>query len=242
MAGWLGHWLRDIVLIVLFAAFVDLLVPNNALQKYVKITISLMILLTILAPLIELLKPDLDIREAAFAAIESGSSGIAPLSSVLEAGGRLRLEAESRAARLTEVQIAEQIRRQVSGAFPVTAQAVDVRIGPGEREGMAEIEGVRVVIRRPAREEDSVPPEPADEGPAARVPPVDRVTAVAVAVSAREDARGQASGARERDKTPEGRLEADGEKRLAAEVAEQVGIWWGIDSTRIEVIWAEEGD
>lgn len=282
MSAWLGHWLRDIVLIVLFAAFVDLFVPDNALKKYVKLTISLMILLTILAPLIEWLKPGLDIRQAAFTAIEAGMAGRAEmpsLSAVLEAGGQLRREAENRAARLAEEQIAGQIRRQVGQAFPVTVLAADVRLGPGEEADAAEIKAI-VLELAPRRDGPADGETPfgdragsagngdagmEESGAAARVrsvAPVERVRPVAVSVpSAREPApragteafgaqavpvAGGAAGPDNRagpggdagsGAKPSG---TPGDPRLAADVAAQVGIWWGIDSRRVAVRWAED--
>jgi stage III sporulation protein AF len=279
MVDWLGQWLKEIVLIVLFAAFVDLLVPDNALKKYVKLTISLMILITILAPLIEWLKPNLDIREAAFTAMASGDAGMPPLSAVLEEGGKLRMEAESRATRLAEQQIAGQIRRQVGQAFPVTVVSADVRLGPGEQEGTAEIESVRLILspRPDGRDSPEGPGEPepgagdAAEAAAGRrlsgepergaggrpdavrpggVQPV-RVAPVNVSFSGKRGGNsgiGDPSPAEEASAAAGGRTEQDhgtvrmapaDKRRLAVDVAVQVGVWWGIGGERVEVIWDE---
>lgn len=64
MTAWLSGWLRDIVLIILLATFVDLLIPNNSLQRYVKVVVSLIILLTILSPVISFLKEDRAVNQA----------------------------------------------------------------------------------------------------------------------------------------------------------------------------------
>lgn len=253
MAAWLSQWLRDIVLIVLFAAFVDLLVPNNALQKYVKITISLMILLTILSPIIGMLRPDLDIREAAYDAMQADPGNMGTLSEVLEAGGRLRLEAESRTARLAEAQIADQIRQQVVRMFPVTVRAVDVRFGPGEAEGTAEILTVRLELQPlDDGQEDGgsvdgelrvsgVPStdfaDPAGETgavtPVSPIGPIAPVAPVSIVLSDGDGARETATGTgvgKEREPSAE-------EARLAADIAVQVGRWWSLDAERIEVVW-----
>lgn len=53
MIEWLGEWLKDIILIVLLASFVDLLLPNSEIQKYARIVLGLLIILVILSPIIE---------------------------------------------------------------------------------------------------------------------------------------------------------------------------------------------
>ncbi|WP_139489328.1 stage III sporulation protein AF [Brevibacillus dissolubilis] len=47
---WLILWLKKIILLVLLAAFLDLILPNTSLQRYVKMVMGLIILLTIISP------------------------------------------------------------------------------------------------------------------------------------------------------------------------------------------------
>lgn len=52
--SWLSQWLKEIIMIILLAAFIDLLLPNRAMQRYVKLMMSLIILLILLSPVIKL--------------------------------------------------------------------------------------------------------------------------------------------------------------------------------------------
>lgn len=47
---WLNLWLKKIILLVLLAAFLDLILPNTSMQRYVKMVMGLILLLTILSP------------------------------------------------------------------------------------------------------------------------------------------------------------------------------------------------
>jgi stage III sporulation protein AF len=47
---WLNAWMKKIILLVLLAAFLDLILPNTNLQRYVKMVMGLILLLTILSP------------------------------------------------------------------------------------------------------------------------------------------------------------------------------------------------
>lgn len=70
MIEWLSGWLKEIILVVLLAVFADMLLPNQVMQKYVKVVVSLFILLTILTPIISFLTSDFNYKE-----IESQLSG-----------------------------------------------------------------------------------------------------------------------------------------------------------------------
>lgn len=52
---WLGGWLKELVLIVLLASFVDMILPSRSMERYVKLVLSLLILLTLLSPVVRLL-------------------------------------------------------------------------------------------------------------------------------------------------------------------------------------------
>lgn len=52
--NWLGQWLKEITMIMLLVTFIDLLLPNRSMQRYVKLMLSLIILLTLLSPVLKL--------------------------------------------------------------------------------------------------------------------------------------------------------------------------------------------
>src|SRR4051812_6623910 len=51
---WLAGWLRTVIMVIMLATFVDLLLPSNTMQRYVKTVLSLFILLTLLTPVLQL--------------------------------------------------------------------------------------------------------------------------------------------------------------------------------------------
>ncbi len=52
----LSLWLKKIILLILLATFVELLLPSGTMQKYVKMVMGLLLLMTFLAPVFVLLK------------------------------------------------------------------------------------------------------------------------------------------------------------------------------------------
>ena len=49
-------WVKGIVFVVLFASFLELLLPSNSMQRFVRVIMGLFIMLTILQPVIEIME------------------------------------------------------------------------------------------------------------------------------------------------------------------------------------------
>lgn len=57
---WLSEWIKQIVLLVLIATFIDLLLPNQSFDRYVKLVLGLLIIMAILTPILQLINQDID--------------------------------------------------------------------------------------------------------------------------------------------------------------------------------------
>ncbi len=56
MIGALSDWLRHLVMIILLAAFLDLILPTTSMQKYVRTVLGLIVMLTMLNPITALIQ------------------------------------------------------------------------------------------------------------------------------------------------------------------------------------------
>lgn len=52
----IGGWVRDIFLIIISVTFMEILIPEGSMSKYVRFIFSLIILATILSPVIGFLE------------------------------------------------------------------------------------------------------------------------------------------------------------------------------------------
>lgn len=50
----LGEWFQNIILAVLLATFLEMILPNSSMERYVRLVLSLMVLMAILSPLLAL--------------------------------------------------------------------------------------------------------------------------------------------------------------------------------------------
>jgi stage III sporulation protein AF len=158
---WLGSWLKSIVLVILLATFVDILLPNHTMQRYVKTVMSLFILLTLLQPLFSLfLQPgSLDrLMVKADALIEDEGSGRAisafggppGLPGDMETAGAIEARAkqlkshqEQQSQRLVQQQLADLMKRDIEQSSAVTVFALQVETGK-DTSGQLEIRNVHV--------------------------------------------------------------------------------------------------
>ncbi len=156
MIDWLSGWLKQIIVIILLATFVDLILPNSAMQRYVKVVVSLFILMTLLFPIIDLLKADFDLNRLTLSleqltdarhndpAADSGEN-IQSLASIMKEGKQVQAENDKASLQMVEQQLAQTIMQQLEQRESVKADSVEVKTGL-DRDGRPEIESVHVVL------------------------------------------------------------------------------------------------
>ncbi|MFO7818720.1 MAG: stage III sporulation protein AF [Halanaerobacter sp.] len=81
-------WVKNIVLIILFANFIEMLLPNSKFRGYIRVVIGFFVILVMIVPLIELLNFRLDELDLSLIQHQQGQN----LEEILTAGNRLRKE------------------------------------------------------------------------------------------------------------------------------------------------------
>ncbi|MHA7962789.1 stage III sporulation protein AF [Paenibacillus sp. CAU 1782] len=131
MIGWLSQWLRDIVAVILLAAIVELLLPNKAMQRYARLVVGLIILLTILSPVLKLLQEDIGGRlEAGIMLWDERSiqknTGMPSLEEITQKASQLQEQRSLEAARMTQRAMEGDITEQLAIVADLDVEKVDV--------------------------------------------------------------------------------------------------------------------
>ncbi len=184
MIQWLSGWLREIVLVVLFAVIVDMLLPNNMMKRYIKVVVSLFILLTILSPILSLLRSDDHLLEIG-ARIDSWSSprgtdtAMASRREIEEDAARLRQASEQQTLVWVESRLADMMRQDLleQGFTQVAEVEVTVGLDPAGHANIREIHVYAGADEQETRtDRTGLPAEGGrsggSKGPIARVEPV----------------------------------------------------------------------
>ncbi|GAA0402326.1 stage III sporulation protein AF [Paenibacillus motobuensis] len=115
--NFLGDWLKQIIIIVLFAVFIDLLLPNRAMERYVRFVVSLLILLTLIAPVVRIFTPEAKQKlEIALtdSLIDSDSRDTQQSTlAILRQGEELRTTQEAEALQWTAEEAARQMKQSI---------------------------------------------------------------------------------------------------------------------------------
>jgi stage III sporulation protein AF len=151
MITWLSAWLKEIILAVMLAAFVDMLLPSSSFQRYVKTVLSLFILLVILQPIANLLHtgrdtaPDL-LAAAANAGKQAGQAdGMKSLQSILREAENWRTDDRKKTERLLAAQIESELVHALPEETPVRLYEVDLDM-TYDNNGTPQIQKMRVVL------------------------------------------------------------------------------------------------
>lgn len=67
---WVAKWAKNLISLVIFAAFLELLLPSSQMQKFLRVIVGLLVMLAILQPLTEVLEGRFKAELPVFSSIE----------------------------------------------------------------------------------------------------------------------------------------------------------------------------
>ncbi|SET57518.1 stage III sporulation protein AF [Paenibacillus sp. NFR01] len=131
---WLGDWLRELILVVLMAAFVEMLLPGKSMERYARLVLSLLVLLTMLNPVISLLKGDAS-KELGLALAEQEKSagglagaGGSSLEKILADGRMLAAGVTEQSLQLAAEEVAGQMKESIASGAGIRGAKVTVTL------------------------------------------------------------------------------------------------------------------
>jgi stage III sporulation protein AF len=153
---WLGGWLKTVIMVILLATFVDLLLPSNTMQKYVKTVMSLFILLTLLSPVLELFQSKWSVEQMINAAavkqnkmdtlIPSGQRmEMTSLEAIAKDADKLKAAGETQSQDLLQTQIAALMKEDLQKLTELEVIHVEVK-AKVDNNGKPMISDVQVTL------------------------------------------------------------------------------------------------
>lgn len=161
--SWLNEWMREVIMVVLLATFVDLILPSRSMERYVKLVLSLLILLTLLQPIINLFSDstELKLREA-FQTQEMNSTNFTngketTLQQILSQGEKMKNQQQAQSLQWAGEEVARQMKQQIQEQTGTPVQEVKVLLAllpakEADEEASPSIRSVEVVLQKEADE------------------------------------------------------------------------------------------
>lgn len=147
--NWLGEWLKSVIMIVLFAAFVDMILPGKKMERYARVVLSFLILLTLLSPIVSLLTDPPENKLAAeLRQLDKGTADEAQLDSILVQAEQLKKEQQHQSLQWAGEELARVMKDEISLETGEHVHSVQVVLSLGRTEELSEavIQSVNVTL------------------------------------------------------------------------------------------------
>lgn len=147
MIAFMTVWIKSIIFVVLFASFLELLLPNNSMQRFVRVIMGLFIMLAILNPVLAVIERQTTTDQLPVLATRIDSN--LATADVLLAANNVAEKREQLARNLYVRDLSKQIRATVMAINGVADAKVTVSIEtntPQISKGMDKIKNVVVYI------------------------------------------------------------------------------------------------
>ncbi|AZN40623.1 stage III sporulation protein AF [Paenibacillus albus] len=240
MLNWLAVWLQQIIAVVLLAGFIDLLLPNKAMQRYVRLVAGLIILLTILTPIIRLLQGDFSARldqqvDNWFQSTNDNQFHMPTLEDIQDNAKKLQEQQQASALALVEQRLGSSMKESITEATGLQVAAVGVKLTTTDKVEQAQIESIVVTLSKQVPESESQKEDGStatgDSGSANEVKPVDEVEAIEVTVQPMTDPSSNSAGSTSSNQE----VQPAGTEASNA-VKEVLRQGWSVNAKRIEVM------
>ncbi|MBN6186021.1 stage III sporulation protein AF [Aneurinibacillus sp. BA2021] len=142
-------WLKKIILLVLLATFLDLLLPNGAYSKYVRLVMGLLILLALLSPVLDVFRTDISLAQLSFSAGDTGTKNASPdFARIQSLAKKLAEQNDAEASRYVQTQISDLIKKQIEASHEVKVESIHVKVNAqqGREEARQPIADIQVVL------------------------------------------------------------------------------------------------
>lgn len=213
--AFLASWIKGLVLAVIMATFLDLLLPNNTMRRYVRLVMGLIILVLILSPLLTLSQRDWSIDTLFVEVREVPTDELESLPHIEARADDLVDKQEQWVHETVQRRLEQGIKEGVEQQFAVAVEHISVAlVEEGEQPEVSEVY-LMIDPHRKSGEE------------------VERIEPIRIDVS------------RERSETASEHRVPPQSEALSSSLSHEIQAWvareWSIDRDRIRIASVEKG-
>jgi stage III sporulation protein AF len=150
MMAFLSDWLRGLILVIFLAVILDMILPNNAMQRYAKLVMGLLIILMLLSPILKLSGKSVYEMDFTLDSLLTGGrkSNLPTLDQINAQSEALRQQNEGLTAEAWKAGITENVRGIVEAEKPgLTVDRVEVQYTQNEQGQPQKLEALTVTVK-----------------------------------------------------------------------------------------------
>lgn len=127
MISYLGEWIKHLVLVILVATFLDLLLPNSQMRRYITLVVGLIIIVMILSPILQILKVD---HERMIMGLDQllAQEGEREITAAKQNAQKMAAFYDQAVLMEVERMWAREIKHKLEEKFPLRAEEVEVEL------------------------------------------------------------------------------------------------------------------
>lgn len=225
----MSQWLQKIILLVLIATFLDMLLPNSSMQRYVKFVMGLLILLSIISPIMQLFEKDLSLDKLAVRILSMNTGESAKeWEEIRRYGEKLIKENDKEAVSFVQSQMESLIKAKVEEDYSITVSSVKVNITEekDKQQAYPVISSVQLIL-----DKDIQGTGQREQGGERKIEPIEPVT---INVSGESSQQAPVAST-----SPDLSLS---ERKLLNDIANDVALTWSIDRTQVIAILDQKSE
>ncbi|MFV9510797.1 stage III sporulation protein AF [Tepidibacillus sp. LV47] len=156
MMEWISHWLQNIILVVLLATFVDLLLPTANMQKYAKMVLGLIVILSMITPILSLISKEFSlqtmIQKINEKALSDANINIPVMEEMAKNENKLNQQFKQSLIQQVEKSMKQHLTSLLENRFNVTVRNVALKAKVNENLSW-QIENVQIDLLKGKRDE-----------------------------------------------------------------------------------------
>lgn len=150
----ISNWVKNIVYIIIFIVFLEIILPNNSMRKYVKVVAGLLVMVVILTPFTQLFNRHFNLQDVMSKYyVDMNQIDVKNQNHLLEG------QQNELTMKIYKERIATQIKNQVERIVDDGDAEVEVDVNMDtEDESYGEIGGVDIIFREKALDQGMIEP------------------------------------------------------------------------------------
>lgn len=151
MMTFLSDWLRGLILVIFLAVILDMILPNNAMQRYAKMVMGLLIILLMLSPILKLSGKSVSEMDFTLDSLLTGGqhkANLPTLDQINAQGEELRQQNAGLTTEAWKAGITENVKQIVESQKPgLTVDRVEVTYTPNDQGQPQTLNALNVTVK-----------------------------------------------------------------------------------------------